>query len=130
MYQVLGKRSHPLDTYRLAFWEAYVKELGGYGFWDYADCRGSVWDAYDHPRHDYAVVYDGDESELTPSKRWEAYREGAEDFAMLAMLAQRPGWNREKVAKLAQEVLDIPDAQLIDEARRWLVRLLAGVDQE
>jgi len=130
MYQVLGKRSHPLDTYRLAFWEAYVKELDGYGFWDYADCRGSVWDAYDHPRHDYAVVYDGDESELTPSKRWEAYREGAEDFAMLAMLAQRPGWNREKVAKLAQEVLDIPDAQLIDEARRWLVRLLAGVDQE
>ena len=129
MYQVLGKRSHPLGHYRLGFWQAFVKDLGGYGFWNYADCRGSAWDAFDHPRHDYAVVYDGDESELTPSRRWEGYREGAEDFAMLAMLAKRPGWNRRSVSDLAQQVLDAGDAAAVAQARRKVVRLLAASGQ-
>ena len=129
MYQVLGKRSHPLGDYRLGFWQAFVKGLGGYGFWDYADCRGSAWDAFDHPRHDYAVVYDGDESELTPSRRWEGYREGAEDFAMLAMLADRPGWDRQRVCELAQQVLDAGDAAAVAAARRNVITLLAAANR-
>jgi len=127
MYQVLSKRSHPLGAYRLGFWKAFVKELGGYGFWDYADCSGSAWDAYDNPRHDYGVVYDGDETDLTPSRRWEGYREGAEDFMLLSMLAERPGWDRQKVSEFAQQVIDAGDAASVHAARRKMIRLIAGV---
>ena len=121
MYQVLGKASHPLKSFRLAFWEAFEKDLRGFGFWDYADGGGSMWDAWDSERHDYAVVYDGDEAELIPSKRWEAYREGAEDFTLLAMFAETEADN---ARTLAAEVLAQADAITVRRARQKILRCL------
>jgi hypothetical protein len=126
MYQVLGKSSSPLRAFRLAFWEAFVKDLRGFGFWDYADAGGSVWDPWDADRHDYAVVYDGDETELIPSKRWEAYRDGAEDHALLTLLAERPGWDRSRVAALAQEAVESGDAATLAALRRRAFAELTG----
>ena len=125
MYQVLGKTSSPLRAFRIAFWEAFAKDLRGFGFWDYADCGGSVWDPWDVDRHDYAVVYDGDGDELIPSKRWEAYREGAEDFAMLTMLAKCPGWDRQRAVDIARAVLEAGDAASLHAARETAIRALA-----
>jgi len=119
MYQVLGKTTPPLHSFRVAFWEAFDRDLKGFGFWDYADCRGSVWDAKDADRHDYAVVYDGDPEELIPSKRWEAYREGAEDHAMLEMMRAR---DEKSARKWVREVLEAPDAETVAKVRRRLVR--------
>ena len=113
-YQVLGKAAHPLRKYRLGFWDCFVKDLRGHGFWDYADGGGSMWDAWDHNRHDYAVVYDGDDSELTPSKRWEAYREGAEDYAVLWLLKRR---DPEAAQALARKGLDGQTAEAVRTAR-------------
>ncbi|MBM3501174.1 MAG: DUF4091 domain-containing protein, partial [Armatimonadetes bacterium] len=118
MYQVLGKSSSPLRAFRLAFWEAFVKDLRGFGFWDYADCGGSVWDPWDADRHDYAVVYDGDETELIPSKRWEAYRDGAEDHALLTLLAAQPGWDRQRASDLARQAVEAADAATLAAVRR------------
>ena len=129
MYQVLGKNAHPLQQYRLGFWEAFEKDLGGYGFWCYGDISGSAWDAYDHPRHDYGVIYDGDDTELTPSRRWEGYREGAEDYAKLMLLAESPGWDRERVSRLARRVLEAGDAESVQSARRRVIRALAAAQE-
>ena len=73
-----------------------------------------MWDAWDHNRHDYAVVYDGDDSELTPSKRWEAYREGAEDYAVLWLLKRR---DPEAAQALARKGLDGQTAEAVRTAR-------------
>ena len=123
-YQVLGKTSDPLRAYRAAFWECYAKDLRGHGFWDYADCGGSVWDAYDNDRHDYAVVYDGAEDELIPSKRWEAYREGAEDFALLSML--REAGAPQEAKALAETVVADPQPSTVWAARQQAIRALVG----
>ena len=117
MYQVLGKTSSPLRAFRIAFWEAFAKDLRGFGFWDYADTGGSVWDPWDADRHDYAVVYDGAEDELIPSKRWEAYRDGAEDHALLTLAAEI-----DSVQPLLGRVLENQDAATLADARRQLMR--------
>lgn len=123
-YQVLGKTSDPLRVYRAAFWECFAKDLRGHGFWDYADCGGSAWDAYDSDRHDYAVVYDGAEDELIPSKRWEAYREGAEDFALLSMLRDQVA--HQKAQTLAEIVVTDPQPATVRAARQQAIQALAA----
>ncbi|MEA3402627.1 MAG: DUF4091 domain-containing protein, partial [Armatimonadota bacterium] len=87
-YQVLGKSRDPFESYRLGFWDCWDRGITGQGFWCYADAGGSAWDPWDAERHDYAPVYDGDERELIPSIRWEAWREGVEDYTLLAMVAE------------------------------------------
>ncbi len=87
-YQVLSRGADAFARYRLSFWDCWQKGMTGQGFWDYADCGGSVWNAHDGGRTDYAVVYDGDAEELIPSKRWEAWREGIEDYTYLWMLRE------------------------------------------
>ncbi len=123
-YQVLGKTSDPLRAYRAAFWECFAKDLRGHGFWDYADCGGSAWDAFDNDRHDYAVVYDGAEDELIPSKRWEAYREGAEDFALLSMLRDRGAG--QTAQSLAAAVVADPRPSTVRAARQQAIRALTA----
>ena len=98
--------------------------MADHGFWNYADCGGSPWDAYDHDRHDYAVVYDGAEDELIPSKRWEAYREGAEDFALLSMLRDQGA--HQKAQTLAEAVVASPQAATVRAARQEAIRALAA----
>ncbi len=88
-YQVLSKQAPAFERYRLSFWECWQLGITGHGFWAYAGCGESNWSPYDSPAGDYAVVYDGDSEELIPSKRWEAWREGVEDYTYLWLLRQR-----------------------------------------
>jgi len=90
-YQVLGFGASAFDGYRLSFWRCWREGIAGHGFWSYSDCGGSNWDRTDEPRNDYAVIYDGDPDELIPGKRWEAWREGVEDYAYLWALRQAGG---------------------------------------
>ncbi|MBM3477054.1 MAG: hypothetical protein FJX75_27620 [Armatimonadetes bacterium] len=85
-YQVLSKDSDAFAAYRLSFWDCWRKGITGQGFWDYADCGGDNWAPYAAGRTNYAVVYGGDPAELVPSRRWEAWREGTEDYTYLWML--------------------------------------------
>ena len=87
-YQVLAKTAGAFEAYRLSFWRLWDEDVTGQGFWAYASAKGSAWDPYDGEHHDYAPVYDGDPRELTPSIRWEAWREGVEDYTLLRMLEQ------------------------------------------
>jgi len=137
-YQVLGK-TEPFARYRLSFWDCWNKGITGQGFWDYADCGGSVWNPRDAKRHDYAVIYDGDPEELIPSKRWEAWREGVEDYTYLWML--RKTMQNEQVSedqrKQAGTLLDeLPASVLAErtpkalaEARAQVLAMLAAMTQ-
>jgi len=90
-YQVLPKTCDPFAVYRLSFWRCHDMGITGQGFWCYADAQGSNWDAYDHERAEYAPIYDGDPRELIPGRRWEAWREGVEDYTLLWMLDEAAG---------------------------------------
>jgi len=89
-----GKRLDPLQGYRLQAWRAYRHKATGIGFWAYADtgASGSGWDDLDGSRPDYSVVYEG-RGDIISSKRWEAWREGVEDYQLLSQAARhlKPG---------------------------------------
>lgn len=81
-----GKANHPYSYYRLMSWWAFKHGMTGVGFWTYVD------DGYRHSWDGagYAVVYDRLNSpvdtsgeNVIPSRRWEAWREGIEDYQYL-----------------------------------------------
>jgi hypothetical protein len=77
------KQSSPFEDYRKLSWEAWDMGSSGVGFWAYSDTKGSsAWDDLDGTKPDWAVVYEG-ESKLVSSRRWEAFREGIEDYRLL-----------------------------------------------
>lgn len=79
-----GKDGDPLGYYRNQAWKAFRAGATGIGFWAYADTggHGSAWNDFDGTRPDYAVIYEHD-SDIISSKRWEAWREGVEDYELL-----------------------------------------------
>lgn len=71
--------------YRSISWRAWQLGASGVGFWSYSNTGGtSAWDDLDGRMPDWAVVYEGDP--LISSRRWEAFREGVEDFLLLRYL--------------------------------------------
>jgi hypothetical protein len=106
-YQVIPGDGDPFVTCRLNFWYCWYHGMTGQGFWCYCDGSGSVWDPFDAERHDYSTVYDGDPSELIPSRRWEAWREGVEDYTYLWMLRQAvtDGQGKAQTRRAAERLL-------------------------
>jgi hypothetical protein len=81
-----AKSASPWESYRLLSWRAWAIGASGVGFWSYSDTSGtSAWDDLDGRRPDFAVVYEGRDEDSTPisSRRWEAFREGIEDYQLL-----------------------------------------------
>lgn len=120
-YQVQGFKAPAFERHRLSFWECWRHGITGQGFWAYADGGGSIWDRTDSARNDYAVVYDGDAEELIPSKRWEAWREGVEDFALLWMLQEKGQDPRAEVAAMLEQ----PSPEAVSALREKVLRRLA-----
>lgn len=85
-----GKSSSAMGLYRLMAWRAFRGGATGIGFWAYADIgpEGSVWDDTDGSRADFSVIY-GDNDRIFSSKRWEAWREGCEDYALLRQVERK-----------------------------------------
>ncbi|HOX38150.1 MAG TPA: hypothetical protein PL033_09190 [Candidatus Brocadiia bacterium] len=92
-----GKDLSPLEYYRLMFWRAFDQGYRGCGFWAYADTGwtpSSAWDDFDGTHHDYAIVYDSGSATpeatrreaIIPSRRWEAWRQGVEDYEYMWQL--------------------------------------------
>ena len=85
--------SPPYDDYRLAVWRAWKGGMTGFGFWTYN--YNTTWSG---DGRQYAVVYRAEDENrpsgvstrepVIPGKRWEATREGLEDYAYLHMLRQ------------------------------------------
>jgi hypothetical protein len=78
-----GKDLLPLGYYRAWGWLAYHFQLDGWGWWVYR--YGDLW--WPRDSANWAMVYpSGDE--VVPSRRWEAARDGLEDFKALKLLDQ------------------------------------------
>ena len=83
-----GRLKPPDAYYRNLSWETFRRGGTGTGFWCYAG--GNAWDAYEGGLY-YGVVYAAKDAPtgvtraeaVIPSRRWEAFREGTEDFEYL-----------------------------------------------
>ncbi|NOY76740.1 MAG: PQQ-binding-like beta-propeller repeat protein [Calditrichaeota bacterium] len=110
-YECRGNAKHqsPLGYYRGQAWLAFRHGLTGIGFWSYCTSQYNPWYV---PRggQDYLLVYPGDG--VVTSKRWEAVRDGVEDYNMLMQLQQavKSAGVSPKVRRAVQKFLstDIP----------------------
>lgn len=76
----------PIGYYRLKPWYCWDMKLDGCCFWAYNSWRGDSWDDLDgSDETDNGVVYYGQYGPVT-SRRWEATREGMEDYLYLYLL--------------------------------------------
>ena len=140
-----GKALSPNGYYRRLSWLAFKHDGGGAGFWVYLSNSNS-WDDYDGNNIDYNVVYlagdappDVPRTEtMIPSRRWEACREGAEDFEYLHRLQETIQTARKAGApesstlqaerilqRCVEDVMEKPtDADRYDRARAVLTRTI------
>jgi hypothetical protein len=130
-YQVLSKDSDAFAAYRVSFWDCWRKGMSGQGFWDYADTAGEPdnWAPYPTNGTRYSVVYNGDPEELIPSRRWEAWREGTEDYTVLWLLKQKRPESKllgDGVEALMARPTPEALAELRGQVLRELDRLVAG----
>ena len=122
-----GKKGHPLAFYRLQAWRAFKYGASGLGFWAYADTgpHGTGWDDFDGVRPDFSVIYEGRKSILS-SKRWEAWREGVEDFVLLGLAQKnlnRIGDEAEIAALVEKVIAQDKDCSAFNLIRRRLLEI-------
>ncbi len=87
MYECFANAKHqsPTDYYRAQAWLAWRHGITGIGFWTYCTSPDNPW--FVAPaRSEYMLVYPG--NGVISSKRWEAVREGVEDYGLLAALRE------------------------------------------
>jgi len=114
VYEVNGRARtlSPYRRYRLLALSAFLSGYTGVGFWNYADIHSGmdlnlVTKAPDvNPYENYSVIYDGPASTIISSRRWEAFREGMEDYKVLCVFAKKYHIDRAKT--LAKLVLNNP----------------------
>lgn len=149
MYEALApaKSFSPYAYYRLMPWQAFKLGLTGTGFWTYANhYKIPSWDDTGVPKGSYNVVYkqynspvDTRGERFIPSRRWEAFREGIEDYQYLSelkkMIALNISANPQK-AKQAQQILDSQvdhvlqnngDPDIVYQARKKIAEILSGL---
>ncbi|MEK7795749.1 MAG: FG-GAP-like repeat-containing protein [Candidatus Hydrogenedentota bacterium] len=101
-YECDGNAKHqsPLGYYRAQAWLAWHHGLTGIGFWSYCTSSADPWyRSAESP--DYLMVYQGDG--VVSSKRWEAVRDGVEDYAMLHALRDAAARQRGAHPEAARE---------------------------
>ena len=127
-------KASPYSAYRLPVWRAWKEGMNGFSTWCY---KGGRWDSAGKGPN-WGMVYVSDQADcpaevsrkelVVPSKRWEASREGVEDYAYLHLLKQAiqdgsPGLDAEKAKALlafwTEEVLAKEDnPRLADKAKK------------
>ncbi|NIA14469.1 MAG: PQQ-binding-like beta-propeller repeat protein [Nitrospiraceae bacterium] len=77
-----------LGLYRWRFWYAWNLGLTGAGWWCYSHGADVAWQGPNSYGDFYDTVYPAADGGVVTSKRWEAAREGIEDYEYLVLLAQ------------------------------------------
>lgn len=123
-------------------WHAWNCGITGVGFWAYADHYGSS-NSWEWVLGAFNVIYTKEhapveykvEETIVPSKRWDAWREGAQDYQLLNMLRQKISssslTDSEILLKTLQEVLDLvikqpEDLEAADRGREIVLKALTG----
>ncbi len=139
----------PYSIYRLAVWQAWSEGMGGHGNWIYS--YKTHWNAYKHvDGENWAMVYFANADDAPPGlsqkelvvtgKRWEATREGIEDYVYLFLLKDAISKTDSKVspeslaqakkilAGSVQTVLeDLKNTTLADKAKEDILKALSKI---
>jgi hypothetical protein len=145
-----GKANQPYSYYRLMPWWAFKFGITGAGFWVYIDpTKEQNWDDTGMAMGHYGVVYGASANtdyksseQIIPSRRWEAWREGVEDYLYLSKLQAWAGKlhsvdrsNSEKINKFIIATVDMvlnnqDDCDLVYKVREDISRLLVDLERE
>ena len=94
-----------LDYYRFYLWQAYMRGLDGAAIWTSGSRSGDDgWDSRDG--YDDGILWCGNNKQMIPTKRFEAFREGLEDVAYMDLLAKAIAAKGNGSATAAQSLLD------------------------
>ena len=142
----LPQESSPYADYRLAVWRTWENGMNGFGYWIYS--YKTHWNSYKHADgENWGVVYLANAKDAPPGlskkelvvtgKRWEATREGIEDYVYLRLLKDRVETAGGKVAPgvlaAAKKVLaespktvlgDLKNSALADRAKEDILKIL------
>ena len=112
-----GKHRTPMLN-RQEAWLAFKYNCDGIGYHAYYDSwQGDDWNEFDGKHADWSKVYLDQNKQVVPSRRWEAWREGLEDW--LCLDALRTALKKAKAENSASNA-DIDDAETL---------LIQGVDE-
>ena len=80
------KALSPYTYHRLKPWQAARLGLEGVFYWAYNSWRGDPWNDFDGSIADCGVIYPAAHGRPITSRRWEASREGIEDWQVIRLL--------------------------------------------
>lgn len=122
-----GKQADPMSFYRAQAWRAFQQGATGIGFWAYADTGpfSTAWDDFDGKRPDFSVIYEGKNKPIS-SKRWEAWREGVEDYELLCLVREKLKSDKELAefeCQVNKAIDNMSDYQQFEAIRRYLLSI-------
>ena len=123
-YECYGNAKHlsPLGYYRGQSWLSRYHDLTGIGFWSYCTSSADPW-FVPQGTLDYLLIYQG--KGVVASKRWEAVRDGKEDYAMLQKLQETVDKTK---GKAPQGLIDEAEKLLTDDVAK--VAAYCGLDDD
>lgn len=114
-----AKTRIPYDYFRLTAWHVFRRGQTGTGFWVYLPYTELKWNDTMRVHGYYAVIYGAADSlvdtqgeRIIPSRRWEAWREGTEDYQYLHNLKEAIESTKIKNPRLADEAQEVLNAQV------------------
>ncbi len=120
-----GKNLLPLGYYRAHAWTAWKLGLKGAGFWCYK--YHDTWWPLETP--DWSVVYQtGDQ--VTPSRRWEACRDGQEDYRALYALRAEAEKARTAGKTAAADHAMAAISEMVDSVVGWQVKNIDEITRQ
>ena len=109
-----------LGYYRFYLWRTYMRGLDGAAIWTSGSRQGADgWDSRDG--YDDGILWCGANKCMRPTKRFEAFREGLEDVAYMALLEKAGTKEAKALLDAREDVIKSHDQKVLD---AW--RLAAG----
>jgi len=118
-----AKHQSPLGYYRGQAWLAWHHGLTGIGFWSYCTSRYDPW-YVPQGGADYLLIYQGEG--VVTSKRWEAIRDGIEDYNLLTQIGEK--MDRLKSEKQLSDKINAAEKLFSAEATR--IAGFCGIDPD
>jgi len=116
----VNMKSQSAYTYhRLKPWQAARLGLDGVFYWAYNSWRGDPWNDFDGPIADCGAIYDGVDGPIT-SRRWEASREGIEDWQIMRLLERLAQGDPAATTRARKQIDEALDTVLTHKDRREL----------
>ena len=127
-------KARPAYSYhRRKPWIAASYGVQGTFYWAYNSWRGDPWNDFDGPIADCGVIYPGAGTPID-SRRWEASREGIEDWQIIRLLegfASAAGHSgqpaRELIRRAIKDVVAAPEQ--VDQAQAYRLELIQAAEE-